>query len=523
MLPPEKDDEPGKTDDGAAASPDAGAPEEPKAASGKRRRKSSESRVEEPQATATPEEAVAADETPTSSVEATPDAGQKDLHRDDAASDAEATTVVEASDPALRDRHPETGEGPAETPVAADDPKQSEPTAGADRAPPQASPPPAAPPHAAPPQGRSGGGFLSSLVAAIIGGLIGAGAVWYYLQQQEPAGPDPEFTAALEQQGGEVASLSERLAAIEGDIGSLNEALDASDVGDAIEQLRMDAEGRFESVTQALAAATERAEAVENRLAEADARIEELEARPIADPETANQVLRSEVANMRQEVEQATEAARRQVETMQNDLAAVAEQTQQQILEAERRAAELEAQAQERIRQAEAEAEATARAAEAEAALAQIEAAIDSGEPYPDVLETLRENAEEPVPDALASAADTGVPTIAELRADYPDAARDALRATAVATTEGDPADRFVAFLRTQTRARSLTPQEGDSPDAILSRAEAALADGDVAAALAELEALPEDGREAMQGWLDEARQRAEAVEAAETFLQNMN
>jgi hypothetical protein len=80
-----------------------------------------------------------------------------------------------------------------------------------------------------------------------------------------------------------------------------------------------------------------------------------------------------------------------------------------------------------------------------------------------------------------------------------------------------------MAFFRTQTQARSLTPQEGDTPDAVLSRAEAALAEGNVAAALAELEALPDDGRAAMQVWIDSAEARAAAVSAAGSLSQGMN
>lgn len=385
------------------------------------------------------------------------------------------------------------------------------------------TPPPTGAPAttAAPRPGR--GGFLSSLIGAIVGGVIGAAGVWYYLQQQDPPGPDPALVSALDEQRGEVATLTERLATVEGDIGSLNEALRASDLSDAIEQLRIEAEGRFDGVTGTLSTVSERLDAAEARLDETGGAVAELESRPIADPETANQVLRSEVADMREEVRRATEEARAQVEAMRGELSTAAEQTQAQIVAAEERAAELEAQAQQRIREAEAEAEAMARAAEAEAALARIEAAIDSGEPFPDALATLTANAEADVPEALSSTADTGVPTIAALREDYPDAARTALSATAVASTEGEPAGRLVAFLRNQTQARSLTPREGDSPDAILSRAEAALENGDTAAALAELEALPEDGRAAMQDWIDDARRRAEAAEAAETLLQKMN
>ena len=77
------------------------------------------------------------------------------------------------------------------------------------------------------------------------------------------------------------------------------------------------------------------------------------------------------------------------------------------------------------------------------------------------------------------------------------------------------PADRFTAFLRRQTNARSLAPREGNDPDAILSRAEAALSSGDLPAALTELDALPENARAAMDGWIADASARADALAAA--------
>jgi hypothetical protein len=392
-----------------------------------------------------------------------------------------------------------------------------------------ASSPPAAAP---PPAPRSGGGFLSGLVAAILGGLIGAGGIWYYLEQQEPEGPDPALAAALEERDAEVASQSERLTAIESDIGSLNEALSATDYSATIDQLRLENEGQLASVGEGLARIEERLggidaglQDVRERLDEADARIAELEARPIADPDTATEVLRSEVEAMRQEVDAATEAARAQVETMRNDLAAAAEATQAEIAAAEARAIELETEAEERARAAEEEAQALARRTEAKAALLQIDAALDSGEPYTESLARLQTNLGEEagVPVSLYNPADTGVPTLSELRESYPEAAREALGASAVAAAEGDPGDRLMAFLRTQTQARSLSPQEGSSADAILSRAEAALDRGDVQGALAEIETLPADGRAAMEDWIAEARLRTEAVAAAESLSATFN
>jgi hypothetical protein len=118
------------------------------------------------------------------------------------------------------------------------------------------------------------------------------------------------------------------------------------------------------------------------------------------------------------------------------------------------------------------------------------------------------------VPEALATQAEGGVPTLAALRATFPDAARAALDDSLRAEAGGGTWDRLGAFLRSQTGARSLTPREGGDPDAILSRAEAAVQAGDLSAALAELSALPEAGKAALADWTARAGARVAALAA---------
>ena len=99
------------------------------------------------------------------------------------------------------------------------------------------------------------------------------------------------------------------------------------------------------------------------------------------------------------------------------------------------------------------------------------------------------------------SAAETGVPSLATLQDSFAEAARAALEAALRADMGDSWTDRAMSFFRTQTGARSLTPREGSDPDAILSRAEAALAKGDLVTTLAELDSLPEVARTAMADW----------------------
>jgi hypothetical protein len=113
------------------------------------------------------------------------------------------------------------------------------------------------------------------------------------------------------------------------------------------------------------------------------------------------------------------------------------------------------------------------------------------------------------------------VPTLTALADAFPDAARAALDAAIRAEAGEGAMDRFTAFMRVQTGARSLEPREGGDPDAVLSRAEAAVRAGDLPAALAELSALPEAGLSEMAGWTQAAETRLQALEAAQSLSQD--
>lgn len=178
-------------------------------------------------------------------------------------------------------------------------------------------------------------------------------------------------------------------------------------------------------------------------------------------------------------------------------IATAVEAAEARLKQAEAKAADLAAQA-----------DATAAATRRAAALDRIAAALDTGAPYMAVA------ADIDLPPALADHAATGLPSISALRDSFPAAARAALEAALRANMGESWTDRVSSFLRSQTGLRSLTPREGDDPDAILSRAEAALAEGDVTAALAELDALPDAAKPAMEDWAAQARLRTEGESA---------
>lgn len=150
------------------------------------------------------------------------------------------------------------------------------------------------------------------------------------------------------------------------------------------------------------------------------------------------------------------------------------------------------------------------------AALGQLQSALDSGAPFAQVLAGLASE-KDPVPAILADFADKGLPTLTGLQAAFAPAARLSLDAALRANMGESWSERAASFLRSQTGARSLEPREGSDPDAVLSRAEAAVNAGDLTAALTELQALPPEAQPALADWraLAETRLAAETAVAA--------
>ena len=166
-------------------------------------------------------------------------------------------------------------------------------------------------------------------------------------------------------------------------------------------------------------------------------------------------------------------------------------------------------------------AELAAETAAKQAALSHVRAAFESGAPLGPALEGLRSMGAD-IPAALANAADT-VPTLLSLQEAFADPARAALDASIRADMGDGWASRLTSFLRTQSGARSLTPQEGTDPDAVLSRAEAALRSGQIKVALTELAGLPPAGADAMAPWIADATRRLDTEQAISDLSATLN
>ncbi|MEO9651265.1 MAG: hypothetical protein ABJ360_08015 [Roseobacter sp.] len=176
----------------------------------------------------------------------------------------------------------------------------------------------------------------------------------------------------------------------------------------------------------------------------------------------------------------------------------------------------------ERAVAAEAQAASEAALLLARAALTRVITAVDNGEAFDAALVDLEEVTSVEIPEDLRSIAETGVPTLATLQAGFPEAARAGLAAARSEVPESEVVG-ITGFLKRQLNVRSITPREGDDPDAVLSRVQAAVSNGDLAAALAEVGTLPDVSREAMNDWLEAAAARKAAQDAASALADGLN
>ena len=149
--------------------------------------------------------------------------------------------------------------------------------------------------------------------------------------------------------------------------------------------------------------------------------------------------------------------------------------------------------------------------AAAKAALAQIRGALESGAPYQAELDRFAQASGAAIPAGLSASAASGVATLTALETDFAESAHQAIQANVLAAAGDDMWSRAKAFVGAQMASRSLTPQEGAAPDAVLSRVEAALRRDDVQAAAAEAETLPSEASAAMADWIAKAEARAAA------------
>ena len=160
--------------------------------------------------------------------------------------------------------------------------------------------------------------------------------------------------------------------------------------------------------------------------------------------------------------------------------------------------------------------------------------AITGGEPFQEELTLFRaivgDNDAVASVYALEALAGAGVPTTRELQAGFGDVSHAVIAAYQTVESEGDLAKRVsetmanltAATTRLRWRLDGASPPEGDSPLAIMARAENAAEVADFDAVVMELESLPENLKAMVADWIAqvEAQQKAEtATEDLELFM----
>lgn len=266
-----------------------------------------------------------------------------------------------------------------------------------------------------------------------------------------------------------------------------------------------------------VAVLSDQVQALQADLQKADARLASLETAP-APQSDAGQIAALELRLATLESKPmpagtdsaALDQLRAEVAAIKTNGAAVMSAQVQADLDAKVQATEAKLTAIEQSAQAQAAATLT------RAALGQIAAALDSGAPYPSAIAAL---AGVDIAVVLTDNATAGLPSLQALQASFPDSARTALEAALRANMGESWSERVGNFLRTQVGVRSLTPRDGPDPDAILSRAEAALTAGDVAQALAEIATLPTPAQDALSAWRVRAQLRLDAQAALAALL----
>ncbi|OWU82604.1 hypothetical protein [Phaeobacter sp. 22II1-1F12B] len=316
------------------------------------------------------------------------------------------------------------------------------------------------------------GGFFPALLGGIVAAILGFLAARADLL-------DPILPPSLQssRDAGMVEDLSARVDAQQGEIEALRE-----DVGNLPPPDTSAVDAQVASIGDQLGAISGRIDELSATINGLQSRVTEIEKAPINDAVSESAIAAYEDELNR--LQQAMATQREEVEAL------VAE------------AREMDAQSAEQARQA-----------NALAAIARLQSAVSNGLPYADVAQEVSGSGVE-LPEALTSSAETGVATLSELQAEFPAAARNALadvRSSQVGTETG-----LGAFLQRQLGARSVEPREGSDPDAILSRAEAAVMDGNLQTAIEEIETLPEEAKGAMSEWTADARARADAMTAAD-------
>lgn len=154
-------------------------------------------------------------------------------------------------------------------------------------------------------------------------------------------------------------------------------------------------------------------------------------------------------------------------------------------------------------------------------ALSALRRKVDAGEPFAEELTAVAAFAPDRAA-ALAPYAHSGAPTHRTLQESFGAAARAGL-AAAGQQAAGGGVSGVIARAKSLVSVRPAEPQAGDSPRAVISRAEHAVEEGDLTYALSEIDSLPASAKEAMADWIGKAQARAETQSALSALSAQLN
>ncbi len=366
--------------------------------------------------------------------------------------------------------------------------------------------------------------FLTHAAAGLIGGLAVLAAIaWGYLPMSAPAdAPD--------------------LAPLEGRIAKLEAAPQTPDNREAIEKLQTrvaDLEAKASGTPPELAALTERvvqletslksmaeaakdggsvadAAAISQQINEAEKRLDEKIETALAEAKagtgtdtTAIDSLKKELADVDAKLKALTEAELGSEE---------ASQLLPEMAVLDERLRKIESTLPQLLEAVDEDINDTKRATLA-IAFANLRAAVDDGRPYADELAALTQLSPGTADfGSLLDYEDTGIPTMRALTASFEEAREDAL-STQQSSGDASIIDRLLGSAESLVKIRRIDEAaEGGEPDAVLARAGAKLEQGDLGAAVNEVETLQRAPREAFTKWLDAAKARL----GAEVTLQRL-
>lgn len=330
----------------------------------------------------------------------------------------------------------------------------------------------------------------SGFGSALFGGIVAA-SIGFILARADFIEPYLPEVLKSSDMSEEIAQLQTDLTSQTAAVADINNKVDGIDIPDLTPL-----ETRIEDVAAGLPPMTADIETLRAELSAIEKRLTTVEKRPIDEGVS----------------EAAIAAYERELAALQDAMAK--QRSEVESLIAEARAMKAEAG------ELEANAAAAAQQAANRATMAKLRTELDAGAPFAAEVQELADAGVE-VPADLSGVAADGVATLTALNNSFPPAARAALAAAREASAAEDRG--LQSFLQRQLGARSVEPRDGDDPDAVLSRAEAAVADGRIQEALEEISKLPEPAQAAMSDWTDRAQTRLSAATAADALANRLN